>query len=71
VGHNRLTSDRPIDMPLGFGDPTADIAIPVAPKILFVAEIAKAEKISDSYVGRILRLTLPAPDIVEAIVRAS
>jgi hypothetical protein len=33
-----------------------------------VAEIAKAEKINDSYVGRILRLTLLAPEIVEAIV---
>jgi hypothetical protein len=33
-----------------------------------VAEIATAEKINDSYVGRILRLTLLAPAIVEAIV---
>jgi hypothetical protein len=33
-----------------------------------VAEIASAEKINDSYVGRILRLTLLAPEIVEAIV---
>jgi hypothetical protein len=33
-----------------------------------VAEIATAEKINDSYVGRILRLTLLAPEIVEAIV---
>src|SRR5258708_4934661 len=33
-----------------------------------VAEIATAEKINDSYVGRVLRLTLLAPEIVEAIV---
>lgn len=33
-----------------------------------VAEIATAEKINDSYVGRILRLTLLAPEIVEAIM---
>jgi hypothetical protein len=33
-----------------------------------VAEIAAAEKINESYVGRILRLTLLAPDIVEAIL---
>jgi hypothetical protein len=32
------------------------------------AELAKAEKVNDSYVSRILRLTLLAPDIVEAIV---
>jgi hypothetical protein len=31
-------------------------------------EIAKAEKINESYVGRILRLTLLAPDVVEAIL---
>jgi len=33
-----------------------------------IAEIASAEKINDSYVGRVLRLTLLAPDIVEAIL---
>ena len=33
-----------------------------------IAEIAAAEKINSSYVSRILRLTLLAPDIVEAIV---
>ena len=33
-----------------------------------VTEIAEAEKISKSYVSRILRLTLLAPDIVEAIL---
>ena len=32
------------------------------------AEIAVAEKINASYVGRVLRLTLLAPDIVEAIL---
>jgi hypothetical protein len=32
-----------------------------------IAEIA-AEKINESYVGRVLRLTLLAPDIVEAIL---
>jgi hypothetical protein len=33
-----------------------------------IEEIAAAEKINASYVSRILRLTLLAPDIVEAIV---
>jgi hypothetical protein len=33
-----------------------------------IAEIAHAEKINESYVGRVLRLTLLAPDIVEAIL---
>ena len=32
------------------------------------AELATGEKINPSYVSRILRLTLEAPDIVEAIV---
>jgi hypothetical protein len=33
-----------------------------------IREIAGAEKINETYVGRLLRLTLLAPDIVEAIV---
>ena len=33
-----------------------------------VGEIAAAENINPSYVGRVLRLTLLAPDIVEAIL---
>ena len=33
-----------------------------------VAELAKAERITDSYVTRILRLNLLAPDIVEALL---
>ena len=33
-----------------------------------VAEIAHADKVNSSYVSRILRLTLLAPDIVEAIL---
>jgi hypothetical protein len=33
-----------------------------------IAEIAAAEKINASYVGRVLRLTLLAPEIVEAIL---
>ena len=33
-----------------------------------IEEIAAAEKINSSYVSRLLRLTLLAPDIVEAIV---
>jgi hypothetical protein len=32
------------------------------------AELAKAEKVNDSYLSRILRLTLVAPDITEAIL---
>jgi hypothetical protein len=33
-----------------------------------IAEIATAEKINETYVGRVLRLILLAPDIVEAIL---
>ena len=33
-----------------------------------IAEIARAEKINESYVGRLLRLTLLAPSVVEAIL---
>jgi hypothetical protein len=33
-----------------------------------IAEIAAAEKINESYVGRFLRLTLLAPDIGETIL---
>jgi virulence-associated protein VagC len=33
-----------------------------------IREIAAAEKINESYVGRVLRLTLLAPEIVEAIL---
>lgn len=33
-----------------------------------IREIADAEKINESYVGRVLRLTLLAPDIVEGIL---
>ena len=33
-----------------------------------IAEIAAAEKINETYVGRVLRLTLLAPDIIEAIL---
>jgi hypothetical protein len=32
------------------------------------AELAKAENVNDSYLSRILRLTLLAPDVVEAIL---
>ncbi len=32
-----------------------------------VAELAKAEKINPSYLARVLRLTLLAPDIIDAI----
>ncbi len=33
-----------------------------------IREIANAEKISETYVGRVLRLSLLAPEIVEAIL---
>ena len=33
-----------------------------------IDELAKAEKINPSYVSRVLRLTLLAPDIVEAVL---
>ena len=36
-----------------------------------ITELANAEKINSSYVSRILRLTLLAPDLVEAILSAS
>ena len=32
------------------------------------ADLARAEKINESYLGRVLRLTLIAPDITEAIL---
>jgi hypothetical protein len=32
------------------------------------AELAKAEEVNDSYLSRILRLTLIAPDVIEAIL---
>jgi hypothetical protein len=32
------------------------------------AEIAKAEKVNDSYLSRIVRLTLISPNIIEAIL---
>jgi hypothetical protein len=35
--HQLLTSDRPIDMPLGLADQKAYISLPVSPHILFVA----------------------------------
>src|SRR6266550_6121317 len=35
------------------------------------AELAKAEKVNDSYLSRILRLTLIAPDIIESILAGS
>ena len=37
-------------------------------RIATIAEIAAAEKINETYVGRVLQLTLLAPDIVEAIL---
>jgi hypothetical protein len=33
-----------------------------------IREIATAEKINETYVGRVLRLTLLAPEVVEAIL---
>jgi hypothetical protein len=33
-----------------------------------ITEIADAEKINESYVARVLRLTLLAPDVVEAVL---
>ena len=33
-----------------------------------IREIAKTEKINETYVGRVLRLTLLAPEVVEAII---
>ena len=33
-----------------------------------ITDLARAERIDHSYVGRILRLTLLAPDIVESIL---
>ncbi len=45
--------------------------VALAPDVIMVTgirEIAAAEKINESYVGRVLRLTLLAPDVVEAIL---
>jgi hypothetical protein len=36
-----------------------------------LAEIAETEKINESYVGRLFRLTLLAPDLLEAIVNGT
>jgi hypothetical protein len=36
-----------------------------------IKEIAAAEAINESYIGRVLRLTLLAPDIIEAILQKS
>jgi hypothetical protein len=36
-----------------------------------IAELAEAENINPSYVSRVLRLTLLAPDLVEAILSAN
>lgn len=36
-----------------------------------IAEIAEAERINETYVGRILRLTLLAPEFVEAVTRTT
>lgn len=33
-----------------------------------IAEIAEAEKINESYVGRLLRLTLLSPSVIESIL---
>jgi len=41
-----LTSDRPLDMPLGLGDPESYIALPVSPRLLFLA--AHDAKIGDT-----------------------
>lgn len=45
-----LCSDRPIDRPLGLGDPKAYIALPVAPRMLFLA--AHSERLAKSISGR-------------------
>jgi hypothetical protein len=37
-------------------------------KYVSSAELANAEKVNDSYLSRILRLTLLAPDVIEAIL---
>jgi hypothetical protein len=37
-------------------------------KYATIREIAAAENINETYVGRVLRLTLLAPDIVEMII---
>ncbi len=33
-----------------------------------VRDLAKADAINESYLGRVLRLTLPAPKVIEAIL---
>jgi hypothetical protein len=36
-----------------------------------IAEVAEAEKINESYVSRVLRMTLLAPDLVEGFINGS
>ena len=49
------------------GAPAFDAAVPMLAQLL-KAELAEREGIATSYMTRILRLTLLAPDIVEAIL---
>ena len=42
--------------------------MPDAGRYTSISEIADAERIDRGYLGRVLRLTLLAPDIVEAIL---
>lgn len=36
-----------------------------------IEELAEAEKINPSYISRVLRMTLLAPDIVEAVLKGT
>ena len=67
----------PSDIAVTHGDPSLVKALSRAfrwkrmlgdRRYVSVAELAAAEKLNESYVSRILRLTLLAPDIVEAIL---
>ena len=40
----------------------------LASQLATIKELAAAEKINSSYVSRVLRLTLPAPDVIEAML---
>jgi hypothetical protein len=48
---------------------TRSVARPI--RLLVIVELAKAKRINESYVTRLIRLNLLAPDIVEAALELS
>jgi hypothetical protein len=66
VGSDETTARRNADPRLGAGAPVE--ALIEDGTYRSAAEIAEAERVTRSFVNRLLRLTLLAPDIVEAIL---